>query len=177
MPANEIERANWQKILAGHELGQSNVLCSNHFNTNDLKKVGNRYHLIKGASPDPMRLKSDSLQARNVEEYAMDVDTESTAQPASNKCENCELLQVEVQNLKHQIVILKSEHNFKVLALEQSIRIEKEKSRKHVQGKKSLKNTLIYHRTNEAKMKSIIDTLKQENLVSEEAAIDLKVNY
>lgn len=92
-----------------------------------------------------------------------------------NQCENCAILQEKVNNLEKELIAVKANFSVKQSELEHKLVLQTNKSKKYFDEKRSLKSTISYHKTHEAKMKSIINTLKDKNLLSSEAANDLNV--
>lgn len=180
MPTDADTSNKWLNALKGHECGQSNQLCIKHFDPNDLRKWGGRYVLVKGAVPNirqslvqPTDQPSTSSQLPNQVEEIEHV--EHLIDAVTSGCENCQRLQSELDDLKQQVIVLKTMHEAEVLKLQQKIQAGLDNTKKHVQEKKSLKNSLVYHKSNEAKLKSIVAAIKETNLISDEAADDLNV--
>lgn len=162
IPIEEKRRTEWLNALSGHELTLSEFLCINHFKQHDLRKHGSRIVLDKGAIPQAA------------------FNNDETSQPHLNEnvssgCESCKWLKCEINNLKVQIMQLNAEHNLETSSLKIAIQNEKEKNRKLLGEKVNLKNVLAYHKKKENNLKSVIDELKQENLISDEAASNLSV--
>lgn len=66
-------------------------------------------------------------------------------------------------------------HSVELLKVEEKLSAQKESAKKHVQEKKNLKNTLVYHKNKQLKLQQVINSLHEENLISNEAATDLNV--
>lgn len=201
MPTDEHLRQSWIHALDGIECGNSNYLCINHFNTTDMKMKGGRFVLNKDAVPvferensrrdDDERNVSDDINDAN----QMDSQEMSTSGPSSqmmqstvdsldtgvhsthdpNSCDNCDTLRDNIQRLEKQISDMKALHSVEVMKMEEKLSAQKESSKKHVKEKKSLKNTLIYHKNKQLKLQEVIQSLHADNLISNEAAADLNV--
>lgn len=174
------------EILSGYELGQSNYLCIKHFNPNDLQKKGVRHILTKGSLPDPARISiqnpvnSDSIPVLT-NSLTMDnaVSIESSHpienEVSSNDCESCQFLRIKIEELKEQIVLLKAEHSVKLSSVEIALKHEQTRYHELSKVRRSLKKSLTHLKNKEIKLKNVIDDLKEENLISDEAASNLNV--
>lgn len=201
-PTDDAARKLWLDALRGHELCSSNYLCINHFKSSQLKKAGNRRVLVSGAIPElelgeqfetvPLAGTSSgseqttSHQNTQSELDLADLDDSECSElnqnqcnlfdtDKSSNCSNCSKLETEIKALESFIVKLKSENSIQVATLQNYVKVEKEKSLKHAQEKKSLKTVLDYHKNNETKLKAVIKTLTNDNILTAEAVADLNV--
>lgn len=200
MPTDADLQNKWQAALKGHECGQSNFLCVKHFSSNDVNKFKSGWTLKKGAVPiitdkfDSNESHSPEIQPSTSSQPQLpNRSTENSSPSTSNfpnqvddigdclntaattVCDNCKTLQSELDGLEKEVLAINLKHSVEVLVLKQKLETEIEKNKKQAKEKKSLKNSLEYHKNSEAKLKSIINSLKEQHLISDEAADDLKV--
>lgn len=166
LPRDDDLKSKWLDVFKDFEIGSSNALCVLHFNPNDLKYKNDRYILRTDAIPEPMCCEGG---ATNV------ASEDSQTLVEGDNCINCQLLRDEINKLKKQLMNLELAKNVELSVVEVKLAAEKEKKKKYAKENKSLENTLSYYQASQAKLKSIIDDLHQNNLLTDEAASDLKV--
>lgn len=182
MPNDEPLRQRWLESLNGNEYGNSNFLCIDHFDPSDVRKKGNRSVLEKEAVPIIERENEveDESPSANDEQAQLsfshsDVNVDLNLTNDSNECGNCNLLKSEINRLENRLLEMDKLHSAERSMFGAKLFDQKEKSKQHTQEKKRLNNSLLYHKNQESKLKSVIQSLQGDNLISNEAATDLNV--
>lgn len=183
VPKDEGQMKLWKDALCFKENQKlQGLVCINHFDKKDISETKSDTRLKKNAIP--IQIHSLQCEQSTSKAPALKSDQSSTINQFENsitseiveyECERCNINLAELDSLRTEHVQIKMEYELKISQLENRLHVLQEKLTTRTHDAQLLKKRLEYSKITKEKLKTSLNDLKKENLLSKEVLAFVQV--